>query len=187
LQCLLCKWFLVQQWLIWLFTQGDHFLWRLILGFCNGTDSLIPFSKKNSCSVVCVHSGPEGLVDIFFLIQDNRVLSLLSGCPMCLQGVWCNWLFVQWSESIRVFGFGGSDLQYKGIVYFPCKAQFRDLNLSKSLISLQAISCPATAIYCRSLVRLLSTKSGFSCVMVLGWVLKTWTALTLHERLVRSA
>jgi len=38
LQCLLCKWFLVQQWLIWLFMQGDHFLSRLILGFYNNTN-----------------------------------------------------------------------------------------------------------------------------------------------------
>jgi len=67
-----------------------------------------------------------------------------------------------------VFGFGGSELQYKGIVFFPYKAQFKDLNLSKSLISLQVISCPATAMYCRSLVRLLSTKSGFRGVMVVG-------------------
>ncbi len=67
-----------------------------------------------------------------------------------------------------MFGFGGSELQYKGIVFFPCKAQFKDLNLSKSLISLQVISCPATAMYCKSLVRLLSTKSGFRCVMVVG-------------------
>jgi hypothetical protein len=42
------------------------------------------------------------------------------------------------------------------LFFSPCKAQFRDLNLSKSLVSLQAISCPATAMYCRSLVRLLS-------------------------------
>ncbi len=59
-----------------------------------------------------------------------------------------------------MFGFGGFELQYEGIVFFPCKAQFKDLNLSKSLISLQVISCSTIAMYCRTLVRLLSTKSS---------------------------